>query len=279
MKFKIVMDSSGEMPLELAGREEYATVPLTLHIGNEDIIDDGAVSQLELVHKIAASPTSPRSACPSPEAFLKEFDADAEHVYAVTLSGQLSGSYQSAEVARQMLLEERPDMKIHVFDSCSASVGETLVMLKIKELEENGCPFEEIIEKTNAYIKEKKTLFVLDNLDTLRKNGRLSRMKAIAANFLKIKLICAGTEEGSIAQLGQQRGITKALEWMADYIVTYTVEAEKKLLGISFCNCPDRMEFVKRSITSRLKVKGVVTAMTSGLSTLYANDGGVIVVI
>lgn len=279
MDYKVVLDSSGELVPEIAGSDQFVNVPLILHIGEEDIVDDGSLSQIDLVRKIAASPTSPRSACPSPEAFREAFDCDADRVYAVTLSAHLSGSYQSAIVGMRMLQEERPDVKVHVFNSCSASIGETLVALKIKELEEAGLPFEEVVQRTEDYIKEKKTLFVLDNLDTLRKNGRLSAMKALAANILKIKLVCIGTEDGTIAELGQTRGIAKALARMCDFIVENTANAEKKILGISFCNCPERMEQVKQSIISRLPVRSVVTVPTGGLSSLYANDGGVIVVI
>lgn len=279
MDYKVVLDSSGELVPEIAGSDQFVNVPLILHIGEEDIVDDGSLSQIDLVRKIAASPTSPRSACPSPEAFREAFDCDADRVYAVTLSAHLSGSYQSAIVGMRMLQEERPDVKVHVFNSCSASIGETLVALKIKELEEAGLPFEEVVQRTEDYIKEKKTLFVLDNLDTLRKNGRLSAMKALAANILRIKLVCIGTEDGTIAELGQTRGIAKALARMCDFIVENTANAEKKILGISFCNCPERMEQVKQSIISRLPVRSVVTVPTGGLSSLYANDGGVIVVI
>ena len=279
MRFKIIMDSGGDLPEELAGDERFVIVPLILRIGNEDIIDDGSVSQLSLIRKIAAAQTSPGSACPSPEAFRKEFDCDAEHIYAVTLSAKLSGSYQSAIAGMRILQEDRPDVKIHVFNSCSASVGETLVLMKIRELEEAGCSFEEVVRRTENYIREKKTLFVLDNLETLRKNGRLSRIKSIAASVLKIKLICIGTEDGVISELGQTRGIAKALARMEDYIVENTINSASKTLAISYCNCLERMERVKQSIVARLKVRDVVTCSMGGLSTLYANDGGIIVVI
>ncbi len=279
MKFRIALDSGGELTEELAGHEEYVMVPLTLTVNGVHIVDDGQMSQIELVRRIAEDPDCPKTACPSPEAYLKAFECDAEHIYAVTLSGALSGSYQSAFVARNMYLEDHPDAKIHVFNSISASVGEGLTVLKITELEEKGLPFEEIVEETEKFIRSKNTFFVLDNLETLRKNGRLSGMKALAAAVLKIKPICYGTAEGTIGQLDQARGMGKAIVKMVNYIVERTPDPEKRILGISYCNCPDRAEIVKEELLKRMRVRDVVMLPTGGLSTIYANDGGIIVAI
>ncbi len=279
MDFKIVIDSGGEIPEDLRGTEQYVSVPLTLEIGGEHIVDDGHVSQRELVAKIAACPTSPKTACPSPDAFFKEFGADAEHIYAVTLSSELSGAYQSAVIGMNMLLEDYPDAKIHVFNSRSASVGETLVLLKIKELEESGCSFEEVVERTEQYISEKKTYFVLDNLETLRKNGRLSSMKALAATMLKIKPICVGNENGQIEQLDQARGMNKAIVKMVEHAASRAGDTTGRVLGVSYVNCRDRAIMVRDAMLSRVHVKESVVLETGGLSTTYANDGGVIVVI
>ncbi len=279
MKYRVAMDSAGEFTEEQKGREEFVLVPLTLMIGDESIVDDGTLEQLEIVKKIAASPTCPKTACPSPEAYRAAFDCGAEHIYGVTISGNLSGSYQSAIVGRDMYLEDHPDAKIHVFDSCSTSVGETILVMKIEELEAKGLPFEEIVREVEALRDEKSTTFVLDNLETLRKNGRLSRMKALAAQILKIKPICAGTLEGEIIQIDQARGINKALVKMVQYVCEKTKNPENKILAISFVNCRERALMVRDAILERINVKGVLLMETGGLSTVYANDGGIIVVI
>ena len=279
MKYRVVMDSAGEFTEEQKGREEFVLVPLTLMIGDETIVDDGTLNQIDIVKKIAASPTCPKTACPSPEAYRAAYDCGAEHIYGVTISGNLSGSYQSAIVGRDMYLEDHPDAKIHVFDSCSTSVGETILVMKIEELEAKGVPFEEIVREVEALRDEKSTTFVLDNLETLRKNGRLSRMKALAAQILKIKPICAGTVEGEIVQIDQARGINKALVKMVQYVCEKTRNPEKKILAISFVNCRERAMMVRDAILERINVREVLLMETGGLSTVYANDGGIIVVI
>ncbi len=279
MKYRVVMDSAGEFTESQKGREEFVLVPLTLMIGDETIIDDGTLDQLEIVKKIAASPTCPKTACPSPEAYREAFDCGAEHIYGVTISGNLSGSYQSAVIGRDMYLEDHPDAKIHVFDSCSTSVGETILVMKIEELEAKGVPFEEIVREVEALRDEKSTTFVLDNLETLRKNGRLSRMKALAAQILKIKPICAGTLEGEIVQIDQARGINKALVKMVQHVAEKTRNPENKILAISFVNCRERAVMVRDALLERMRVREVLLMETGGLSTVYANDGGIIVVI
>ena len=118
MKFRIAMDSAGELTEAMKGRkDEYVLVPLTIMIGQEEIVDDGSMDQMTLVEKIAASPDCPKTACPSPEAFYQAFDCEADHIYGITISSELSGSYQSAEIARKMYMEDHPDARIHVFNS------------------------------------------------------------------------------------------------------------------------------------------------------------------
>lgn len=129
---------------------------------------------------------------------MRAFDCEAEHVYAVTLSAELSGSYNSAVLGKNLLQEDHPDRQIHIFNSKSASVGQTLIAMKIQECEEAGLPFEQVIETVDAYIEQQHTFFVLDNLETLRKNGRLSKVKALVASALKIKPVMGSTEEGAI---------------------------------------------------------------------------------
>ena len=187
MSYKIIIDSCGELLEEWKEDPRFESVALTLNVGGENIIDDATFDQASFLKKVAACPECPKSACPSPERYMKAYDCDAEHIYAVTLSAELSGSYNSAVLGRSLLLEDKPGRKIHVFNSRSASIGETLIGMKIQECEEAGCSFEEVIEKVNAYIEEQHTFFVLDNLETLRKNGRLSKVKALVANALKIK--------------------------------------------------------------------------------------------
>ena len=240
MHYKIIVDSCGELPQELKEDGHFQSVPLELDVDDYHVVDDESFQQLEFLQKVKESPNCPKSACPSPQKYYEAFDSDAERVYVVTLSSKLSGSYNSAMVAKQMFETDFPQKKVHVFDSCSASVGETLIGIKIQELEKAGHTFEETVVQTGQYIEQQQTFFVLETLETLRKNGRLSNLKALVAGVLKIKPIMGSTPDGQICQLAQAQGMNKALERMVKEVIDKTKDCEQKILAISHCNCPKR---------------------------------------
>ncbi|MCF0133329.1 MAG: DegV family protein [Blautia sp.] len=278
-KYKIAIDSCGEIFKEWNGNPSFESIPLTLNVGGEEIIDDETFDQASFLRKVAACPECPKSACPSPNRYLEAFKCEAEHVYGVTLSAELSGSYNSAQLAKDMLLEEQPGRKIHIFNSRSASIGESLIAMKVAELEEKHLPFEEIVRRVEAYIDTQNTFFVLESLETLRKNGRLSKMKAFVATALKIKPVLGSTPEGNIYQMDQARGVNKALLKMLDHISEKTPDIANRVLALSHCNCLERANMVKAAIQERLNPARIIVVDTAGVSSMYANDGGIIVVV
>lgn len=277
MSFHIVADSCCELTADMKKRENIEIAPLTLEVGGESILDDETFDQKYFLKRVAECPECPKSACPSPDYFRKSFLNGAERCYAVTLSAQLSGSYNSAVLGANLAQEENEELKIHVFNSRSASIGETLIVKKIVECEEAGMSFERVVETVELYISTQHTYFVLENLETLRKNGRLSKTKALVASALKIKPVMGATSEGDIVQLDQARGINKALMKMVDAIVNDAQHVENKTLAISHCNCPERAEMVKEALLERLAVQDVFVLDTQGVSSMYANDGGIII--
>ena len=277
MSYKIVVDSCCELPEELKHDPRYEIVPLTLIVGDSyERLDDDGFDQKEFLRAVAECPVSPKSACPSPEKYMEAYRTDADHVYVVTLSSKLSGSYNSAVLGKNLYHETYGEKQIYVVDSRSASCGETQIAMQIARWEDEGMGYEEITEKVEKFTDGMHTYFVLDNLDTLRKNGRLSGVKALVASTLSIKPVMAG-DQGSIVQLGQSVGIKKALAKMVDHVVSDVVDAEKKCLMITHCNNPERANSVKEQILSKVKFKDVLIMDTAGISSMYANDGGVIV--
>lgn len=279
MSYKIAIDSCGELLNEWKDDERIESVPLTLMVGGESIIDDETFDQKDFLKKVAACPECPKSACPSPERYMKAYECEADHIYAVTLSSELSGSYNSAVLGKSLFLEDHPGKKIHVFNSKSASGGESLIAMKIVECEEKGLSFEEVIETVDKYIEEMSTFFVLENLETLRKNGRLSRVKALVASALKIKPVMGSTPEGSICQLDQARGMNKAIVKMVEHVGEKGINIHEKTVAITYCNCPERAKMLEEAIRERLNPAKIVVMDTAGVSSMYANDGGVIVAV
>ena len=276
MKYKIVVDSCCELPESLLQDERFQRVPLGLEVGNYSILDDESFDQKEFLRKVAEYPKCPKSSCPSPERFMESFHEEAEHVYAVTLSSHLSGCYNSAQLGKRLYLEKFGEKQIHVVDSESASGGETQIALKIMELEEKGFSFEKIVEKVEAFRDSIHTYFVLDNLETLRKNGRLSGVKALVASILNIKPVM-GSNKGEIIQKSQTIGIKKALSRMAELAASEVRNAAERRLIITHCNAAERAEQVKQMILEKVKFRECIIMDTRGVSSMYANDGGVIV--
>ncbi|KSV57605.1 DegV family protein [Acetivibrio ethanolgignens] len=275
MSYQIIGDSCTDLTKEQKESGEYKLVPLTLEIGADTFVDDENFNQSLFIEKMKAYPDSPKSACPAPEAYMDLFDK-ADDIYVVTLSSQLSGSYNSAEVARQMYLEQETK-NIAIIDSKSASVGQTLLAMKIKELAEVGLPFEKVVEEVCKFRDEQDTMFVLEDLENLRKNGRLSNIKALLANVLNIKPVMGATPEGTIIQLDQTRGMKKALVKMAELAAEKAIRPEKKILGVAHCNNYELATFVRDEIMKRAGFKDSIIVDTAGVSTLYANDGGIII--
>ncbi len=278
--YKIVIDSCGELSEELKKDGHFCNVPLELDVDGYRIVDDDSFDQLDFLRRVKASSKGPKSSCPSPERYMEAFKGEAENVYVVTLSGQLSGSYNSALLAKNLYEEEYgSDKNIYIFNSKSASIGETIIGLKVQECEEAGLSFDEVVAKTEEYISSMNTFFVLESLETLRKAGRLSNIKAFVANTLNIKPVMGSTKEGSIQQLGQARGMKKALSKMVEDVIKMTPDAKDRVLAISHCNCKERAEYVKEQILKLAKFKDVIVVDTAGISSMYANDGGVIIAV
>ena len=279
MSYKIIVDSCGELTDVCKESGFYENVPLSIDIDGYQIMDDETFDQADFLERVAASPNCPKSSCPSPERYMEAFEGDAEHIYVVTLSAELSGSYNSAQLAKRLYEEKHKEKQIHVFNSCSASIGETLIAMKAEECEKAGKSFRETVELVDAYIKSQHTYFVLESLEALRKNGRLSNLKAFVANALNIKPVMGSTPEGKIQQLDQVRGINRALKKMVEIVAKEVRNPAEKILAISHCNCKERALMVKEELQKLIQVKDILVLDTNGISSLYASDGGIIVVV
>jgi len=271
---RLVADSCADFTAEKKKWTEVRLVPLTLTVGSEDIVDNEGFNQRDFLNKMRACGECPRSACPSPESYMREFEG-ADEVFVVTLSRHLSGSYQSAVLAKQLYQEEHPEVKIEVVDSKSASVGESLLVLKLRSLLEKY-DFEETAKRIAAFRDSMQTKFVLEDLDVFIKNGRLTHIQAILCNALNIKPLLAG-ENGMIIKLDQARGVERTLKKLVESVVADVKEATTRTLAIAHCNHPSRAEALRQMIMSRVPFRECMVVNTGGVSTMYANEGGIIV--
>ena len=238
MTYRVFGDSCTDVPEELAGDPHFVKVALTIHVGPDTILDHG-------------------------------------DNYIVTLSGALSGSYNAAMQARAIYREEGGTGNVHVFNSRSASAGQGQIALLIRELAGAGRTFQQVVEAVEAYISRMKTLFVLENLDNLRKNGRLTKMQSLITGALRVKLLCGATREGEIEKLGQGLSIRQTLARMVSRMAEDADHVGRRLI-ITHCNCPERAEHVRELVQKRCRFGEILITAAGGIATVYAEDGGIV---
>ena len=276
MSFHIVCDSCTDLTEEDLKKGCYTLVPLTLLVDGEEIIDDETFDQADFLAKVAASKESVKSACPAPESYMEAY-SKADDIYVVTLSAELSGSYNSAVLGKNLYEEENGTKNIHVVNSRGAATTQVLIARKLNEYASQGMPFEEVVDKIEEYTTSLRTYFVLETLEVLRKNGRLSRLSATIAGALNIKPVMIGTRDGVIQKAAKARGMKKALAKMVEHMGSEGRDLTRRQFVISHCNCYERAVYVKELIKKHLHAEDVDIVDTKGVSSLYACDGGIIV--
>ena len=276
----ILADSCCDLSPELLKKTQAKIAPLTITIDDTHYVDDGTVDIPPYLAAMKASKNPVRSACPSPDLYAEDIRATEGDCFIVTLSAKLSGSHNAASLGVQLAQEDMPEKKVHVFDSESASAGETYIALMIHDLIAAGKSFEQIVELVEEKIRSMHTLFVLDSLDNLVKNGRISRTVALLATVLSIRLLMSDDGHGAIKNISKARGIKGALGQMVETCRKHTegLAAASQRLVISYCNCPERARQVRDMIREKCPAIGeIILTPTSALSSMYANDGGIVI--
>lgn len=276
MSFKIVVDSCCDLLPEYRKDEHFCVVPLTLSVGGYEIIDDDTFNQADFLKRVKECSECPKSACPSPQSYMEEY-GQADDIYVITLSDQLSGSYNSAENARKMYIEENGEKNIHVFNSISAAAGEVLLAKMVFDRAVKGMSFEQVVREVEEFKADMQTYFVLESLDTLKKNGRLTGLKAVLASTLNIRPVMRGTRVGTIEKVGQCRGFSKSVQKMVEMLNEVSKDS-RSVRPVVICHCNNLT--VAQNLKKQFLRDGypeVLISDAAGVSSMYANDGGIIV--
>ena len=271
---KIVADSSCDLTAELKKELDVTLVPLTIRVGEKNFRDDETLNLDEMMRAIKAHDKAAQSACPSPQDFIDAF-GEAKSVFVVTMTAALSGTYNSAMKAKELFQEETENSFVHIFNSKGSSVKETMIAVKLKELIDMKLTESDIVEKTEHYIENMKYIFQLGSLDTMIKNGRVSKLKGMIANVLNIRPILCSSPEGEVELIENVRSEKKSLRRLVELIGEMGDNFEDKILRISHCYASEKAEYLKKEIESRYPFKKVFIVPMAGLSSLYTNEGGI----
>jgi len=273
LKFSLIVDSCCDATEALIKELNLIKIPLNLMLGEREIVDNEQLDIEQFMLDMAACTDKVGSSAPAPTLYQEAFDKE-ENAFAVTLSSRLSSSYSSAMLGKEMM--EATSNDVYVFDSKSASAGQLLIVLKIREFAALGLAKTDIIQRVEDFIQHMKTYFVLDNIDNLMKNGRLSKVKGKLINLLNIKPLLGSDGDGNIVSYSNVKGQTKIVKKLVDTIT----ESGKNTVGehavISHCNNEDLANRLKQAIAERFQFKDIVVVPTGGVSSLYANHKGII---
>ena len=276
MKWHIVADSAIDL-FDLETPQEnvsFSTVPFAITVGDKDYIDDENLVVNELVTAMRECKTASQTACPAPGAWYDEFQK-GDNILAITITSNLSGSYNSACVAKEMLLEEHPDKNIAIIDSLSTGPEMVLIARKLCELIKEGHDFDAVIEKVHQYMKHTHITFALSSFDNLVKNGRMNKVTGFIANKLGLLGIGIASERGTVEVKGVARGKKKAIAAIIEDMKqrgTYINE-----VIISHCYNEEFANQVKEAILNEWPTAKMTIMPLRGLCSYYAEEHGLII--
>ncbi len=278
MGFKIIVDSCCDAK-SVPGGIPVINVPLRITIDGKTYTDDGTLNTIWLLSAMRGSKALPVTACPSPAEYAEAMSGE-DDVFVVTLSAELSGSYQSAMLGVEM---KKGGGRVHVFNSQSASAGQSRITLEIADMISRGLTFEQIVAEGEEFVRDMKTFFVLQSLDSLIKAGRMGKITGSLATFMQLRPIMSDDGTGGIMLFEKARGTKNAIDKLVNIIGAQEEKMRlagrpKKPLCISHCNCPELALDLKKKILEKCPgITDVGILPTGGLSTFYAFDGGIVV--
>lgn len=275
MNWTIVTDSSCDLAtLTEQPNIRYTCVPFVITVGQREFVDDENLPLEPMIDAMEQEQHASHTACPAPGTWMEAFSAEG-NVIAITISKELSGSYNSACAARDMILESHPGKKIAVINSASAGAGLVLVLRRICQCIQDGMEFDRVAAEANRTVQESKTVFALCSFDNLVKNGRVPRLVGFVARKLGLWGIGIATPQGTISIKGKARGPRKALSAIVEDIRERRVPTDTVV--ISHCQNGEMAEALKEAVLAEWPQVRVECHPTKGLCSYYAERHGLIV--
>lgn len=276
MTWKIVADSGCDYRTieNIAVDTSFENVPLSIQVNDEIFIDNAQLNIDDMMKKMYATSSASKSACPSPDDYMKAFDG-ASNIFVVTITGTLSGSHNSAQVAKKLYLEEHPDVNIHIIDTLSAGGENDLIIKKLNFLIGQGLSYEEVVTEITAYQTKTKLLFVLAKVDNLVKNGRLSKLVGAVVGLLNIRMVGEASQDGKLELLQKARGAKKSLIAAFDELIKAGYAGGQIIIAhrnnLKFCQ--QFSEMVREKFPQAV----IEVIPTSGLCSFYAEENGLLI--
>lgn len=271
MKFKIVTDSSSDLK---GNSDKLSVVPLKIITDKKEFTDDDNINVKEMTDFLSEYNGRSSTACPSVSDWISAF-GEADRIFAVTITSGLSGSFNSARLAKEEYESRNPEKKVFVIDSLSAGPELKLICEKLSELIEKDFDYEEIKENITQYKEKTGLFFSLESLKNLANNGRVSKVSAKLAGVLGIRVVGKASDVGTLELVSKIRGEEKAIKETFDLLIKNGYNGAK--IRIDHCENKNAAEKLKEMIKENFPEADVKCGETSGLCSFYAEKGGMLV--
>ncbi len=273
MSFKIISDSSAD--IHVLGDFPFVSVPLKIITDEKEYIDDSSLDVVGMLTDLKSYKGKSHTSCPSSGEYLEAF-GDAENVFVITISSNLSGSFNAANVAAKSYLADHPDRNVHVIDSLSTGAESFLIIEKLRSLILEGRSFEEVKSEIIDYsVNHTRLIFALESMRNLANNGRISHVKAAMAGLLGIRAVGRASDVGTLDMICKSRGPQNTAK---DIFANMEGDGYKGgRVRIHHANNPAAAELVKNVVASKYPDAQVEIATAGGLCSFYAEQGGLLV--
>lgn len=258
MNVQILADSACDLPTSYIEKHNIKRLSLSVHLDDQDYLDGESIQPIDIYNAMREG-KSPKTSQVSPQSFKNVFEQYAKTgqpcIY-LAISSPLSGTYQTAKMMQQEVLEEYPDANLHVIDTHCASLGFGLVVLRAAELASTGASVDEIIEMATYHMNHMEHIFTVDDLEYLKRGGRVSKAAAFVGTMLKIKPLLH-VEDGQLIPLEKIRGAKKVLKRMIEVMEERGDDLANQPIAISHADDEERAEQLAGMIREQFGTKEI----------------------
>ena len=274
-KIKIITDGSCDLSHEVLNKFNITVVPLGVSFGEEHYTAGVDIDNKEFYAKMKESKELPKTFCPSPENFCKEYQCEEDKIIVIALSSKLSGTYNSASLARDLYLSEHKEKDIRVIDSMTGSIGAGLLLIKAAKMISEGKDIDEIVEAIEN-LKEKISFYgTLETLENAIKGGRINPLAGKIIGALNFKAIVQ-IKDGVVKPIDKARGESNSIKKVANYITSSIEDTKDKILCLMHANCPEKAHKLLSIIEKTHKFDEVYISEVGPVMGTYTSEGAVL---
>lgn len=274
-KIRIVTDSSCDLNKDIIERYNIEIVPLNVAFG-DDIYADGELEKDNFYKMMDNFSELPKTSCPSPERFMKSYEGDADNILVITLAANLSGTYSTAVLAKNMFEEEYPNKKVEVIDTETGSIGQGLLVVKAAKLAEEGKSLSEIIDAIEVLKKEIVFYGSLETLENAIKGGRINPLAGKLINALNFKVIVK-IGNGEVKPYDKARGDNNSLKKVVENVSNSIQDGKVRSLAIAHANCLEKALKVKEMMLKNHNFDEITISELGSVMGTYTSKGAVLI--